>query len=179
MIMILSSTQRISPARRVLLVGSATALLTSGVAAAPAFAEPPSPNRTTTRVQVPQSAFIDCGDFLSTARFDVLRTDQWTNDPSGSLATHRVELAYHGTISGPATSIDHVGTTTLTYNTSRGTVTVVGLGRHDEVPAASLTVHDSAVEVLSFAARDILRATSPQRLREADYDDMCRRLRSA
>jgi hypothetical protein len=177
--MAMSSTHRISPAQRVLIVGSAAALLTSGVAAAPASAEPPSPNRTITRVQVPRSAFIDCGDFVSTARFDVLRTDQWTNDPSGSLATHRVELAYHGTISGPATSIDHIGTTTLTYNTSRGTVTVAGLGRHDEAPAASLTVHNSAVEVLSFAARDILRTTSPQRLREADYDDMCRRLRTA
>jgi hypothetical protein len=173
------STHRMSTTTRVLVVGSAATLLTIGVAASPAFAEPPSPDRTITRIQVPQNAFVNCGDFVSTARFDVVRTDRWTHDSGGSVAMHSVELAYHGTISGPATSIDHVGTTTLTYDTARGTVAVVGLGRHDELPAASLIVHDSAVEVLSFAARDVLRTTSPRQLREADYDNMCRMLRGA
>jgi len=88
-----------------------------------------------------------------------------------------VDLSYRGIVDGPASSFEHQGRTVLTYDLSAGTVTVVGLGRHDTMPAGVLVVHDSAVEVLAFAARDILRTTSPRQLREADYDDMCKLLR--
>ena len=68
---------------RLLVTASAAALLVEGIVA-PALAERRPPEQTTTRIQVPQGPFVDCGDFVSTARFNVLRTDQWINGLAAS-----------------------------------------------------------------------------------------------
>jgi len=155
------------------LLGVGSGIMTV-VTATSALAEPRPPDLIVTRVHVPAGPFVDCGEFVSTAEFDVTRTDRWRTERTGDV--HVVDLSYRGVVAGPAANFEHEGRTVLTYDLSAGTVNVVGLGRNDVMPAGVLVVHDSAAEVLAFAARDVLRTTSPRQLREADYGDMCRRL---
>ena len=148
-----------------------------GAAACDSAADPPSPSYQATTIQLPRSRFIDCGDFVSIAQFEVFRTDRWTYGRGGVVVRHVVDVAYRGKISGPATSVPHLGRTTLTYDTAAGTVSVTGLGRRETLAADRLTVHDPPTEVLGFAARDLLRTTGPHQVREADYSELCRALR--